>query len=116
MRTAACLPPVRSKNLFRTFMVYVANSGRPMHELLAPAAPLSEELYREEFVGMTRQPVSWDTLIETRRHLHADISSRLTSDIAAFLLSLHDAEPDFRHPARETSPRIARGSRASRGA
>ena len=44
-------------------MVYVASSGRPIHELLAPAAPLSEELYREEFVGMARQPVSWDALI-----------------------------------------------------
>ena len=82
-------------DLFRTFMVYVASSGRPMHELLAPAAPLREELYGEEFVGMTRQPVSWDALIETRRHLHADIGSRLTGDIAAFLLSLLDAEPDF---------------------
>ena len=83
-------------DLFRTFMVYVASSGRPMHELLAPAAPLREELYGEEFVGMTRQPASWDSLIETRRRLHADIGSRLTGDVAAFLLSLHDAEPDFR--------------------
>ena len=82
-------------DLFRTFMVYVASSGRPMHELLAPAAPLSEEQFGEEFVGMTRHPVSWDALIETRRRLHEDIGSRLTGDVAAFLLSLHDAEPEF---------------------
>ena len=82
-------------DLFRTFMVYVASSGRPMHELLAPAAPLREELYGEEFVGMTRQPVSWDGLIETRRRLHADIGSRLSGEVSAFLISLHDAEPDF---------------------
>ncbi len=55
-----------------------------------------EELYGDEFVGMTRQPVSLDSLIETRRHLHADIGSRLTGDVADFLLALHDAEPDFR--------------------
>ena len=83
-------------DLFRTFMVYVASSGRPMHELLAPAAPLRENQFCEEFVGMTRHPVSWDALIETRRRLHADIGSRLNGDVAAFLLSLHDAEPDFR--------------------
>ena len=83
-------------DLFRTFMVYVASSGRPMHELLAPAAPLREELYGDEFVGMTRQAVSWDALLETRRHLHADIGSRLTGSVADFLLALHDAEPDFR--------------------
>ena len=82
-------------DLFRTFMVYVASSGRPMHELLALAAPLREELYGDDFVGMTRQPVSWDALIETRRRLHADIGSWLTGDVAAFLLSLHNAEPDF---------------------
>ena len=66
-----------------------------MHELLAPAAPLREELYGKEFVGMTRHPVSWDALIETRRRLHADIGSRLTGEVADFLISLHDAEPDF---------------------
>ena len=83
-------------DLFRTFMVYVASSGRPMHELLAPAAPLREQLCGEEFEGMTRYPVSWDALIDTRRRLHADIGSRLNGDVVAFLLSLHDAEPDFR--------------------
>ena len=81
--------------LFRTFMVYVASSNRPMHELLAPAAPPGEGLYYEEFVGMTREAVSRDALTGTRRRLHADIGSRLKGDIAAFLLSLHDAEPDF---------------------
>ena len=82
-------------DLFRTFMVYVASSSRPMHELLAPTAPLSKRLYDEEFVGMTREAVSWAALVEVRRRLLADIRSRLRGDIAAFLLSLHDAEPDF---------------------
>ena len=91
----AVYPARTTADLFRTFMVYVASSGRPMHELLAPTAPLNEELYGEEFVGMTRQPVSWNALIETRRRLHADIGSRLTGDVADFLVALHDADPDF---------------------
>ena len=66
-----------------------------MHELLARSASLGEDLYDEEFVGMTREAVSLEALAETGRHLHADIRSRLQGDIAAFLLSLHDAEPDF---------------------
>ncbi len=45
---------------------------------------------------MTRQHVSLDALIDTRRRLHTDIGSRLTGDVTAFLLSLHDAEPNFR--------------------
>ena len=44
---------------------------------------------------MTREAVSWAALVEVRRRLLADIRSRLRGDIAAFLLSLHDAEPDF---------------------
>ena len=84
-----------TSDLFHAFMVYVASSGRPMHELLAPAAEFNEALYDEAFVGMTRETVTVDSLIETRARLHADISKRLTGKIAAFLLSLHDAEPDF---------------------
>lgn len=34
-------------------------------------------------------------LTQTRQQLHADIRQRLTGDIAAFLLALHDAEPNF---------------------
>ena len=81
--------------LFRVFMAYVASSGRPMHELLAPATPQRDESYDKEFSGMTRDSVTKESLDETRIRLHSDIRRRLTGDIAAFLLSLHDAEPDF---------------------
>ena len=82
-------------DLFRVFMVYVASSGRPMHELLAPSTPLRKDLYAAEFSGMTREAVPADALVGTRRRLHADIRSRLKGNIANFLLSLHDAHPDF---------------------
>lgn len=81
--------------LFRVFMVYMASSGRPMHELLAPTAPLDEALYNDEFIGMTRETISLEELVEARARLHGDIRKRLTGDIAAFLLSLHDTIPDF---------------------
>ena len=84
-----------TEDLFRVFMVYVASSGRPMHELLAPPTPLTGDLYDEEFIGMTREAVSLDALADTAQTLHADIRSRLHGDVADFLLSLHDAAPDF---------------------
>ena len=84
-----------SDDLFRVFMVYVAGSKRPMHELLAPATPFDEALYNDEFVGMTREAVTKEELLETGNRLHTDIRTRLTGDIAAFLLSLHDGAPDF---------------------
>ncbi|MXY68001.1 MAG: nucleotidyl transferase AbiEii/AbiGii toxin family protein [Acidobacteriia bacterium] len=82
-------------DLFRVLMVYVASSGRPMHELLAPSTPLREDLFRAEFLGMTQEAVPADALVGARRRLHADIRSRLKGEVANFLLSLHDADPDF---------------------
>ena len=82
-------------DLFRVFMVYVASSGRPMHELLGSETPPPADLFDAEFAGITRDTVTKEMLYETRMRLHADIRERLTGDIARFLLSLHDAEPDF---------------------
>jgi len=84
-----------SNDLFRIFLVYVAASGRPMHELLAPVLAPIEALYTDEFVGLARKLPGLSALEETRRHLFEDIRNRLTGDTAIFLLSLHDAEPDF---------------------
>ncbi|MCY4295600.1 MAG: nucleotidyl transferase AbiEii/AbiGii toxin family protein [Gammaproteobacteria bacterium] len=82
-------------DLFRTFLVYVASSSRPMHELLAPDSSNWGERFQTEFAGMARNPVSMEALIQTELRLHMDIHARLTGGVAEFLLSLHDAQPDF---------------------
>ena len=84
-----------SDNLFLTFMVYVASSPRPMHELLAPPAADLDRLYDSEFAGMTHEPIGKEDLRAVEDTLQADIRRRLTGDTAAFLLSLHDGAPDF---------------------
>ncbi len=84
-----------TEELFRAFLVYVASSRRPLHELLAPNDRFEDALYQSEFAGMTLEPVAKETLVETQARLQEDIGMRLTGDVAAFLLSLHDAEPDF---------------------
>jgi hypothetical protein len=81
--------------LFRTFLVYVASSPRPPHELLRPTRAPLEELFTKEFEGMTRNAVSLDDLTSARERLIADIATRLDESVQRFLLSLHDAEPDF---------------------
>src|SRR3546814_12587595 len=43
--------------LFRTFLVYVASSPRPAHELLRPTRSSLDEPYAREFIGMTTIPV-----------------------------------------------------------
>ena len=81
--------------LFRVFLTYLAGSRRPLHELLAPACRMDEAIFDAEFKGMARNPVPFSELVDTHVRLTGDIQARLTGDIAAFLLSLHDAEPDF---------------------
>lgn len=82
-------------DLFRVFLVYVCASGRPPHELLAPPAIPIEELYTEEFVGMTREEIALSDLETARTRLITDVRRRLTDNTAAFLMSLHNAEPNF---------------------
>jgi predicted nucleotidyltransferase component of viral defense system len=81
--------------LFRTFLVYVASSGRPPHELLNPTLAPLDGPYAAEFEGMTNVAVPLAELVEARTRLIADIKGRLDEPARRFLLSLHDAEADF---------------------
>ena len=84
-----------TKKLFRAFMIYTASSNRPMHELLAPRQELTESLLENEFTGMARDDIGWADLEATRQQLHADVREGLSDDFAKFLVSVHNAEPDF---------------------
>lgn len=81
--------------LFRTFLIYVASSGRPPHELVRPSLAVLEEAFVKEFEGMTTQPVSLDELKAAREKMTADLLARLDDNAMRFLLPLHDGEPDF---------------------
>lgn len=84
-----------TKDLFRTFLIYIACSSRPAHELLNPGLIDLDQPYAKEFEGMTKAHVNLDDLLETRERLVADIRSRLDEKARTFLLSLHEGTPDF---------------------
>lgn len=81
--------------LFRTFLVYVASSGRPPHELLQPNRADVAHVFNQEFDGMTIEKVSVDELLDIRELFLIDIQARLDQKAQTFLLSVHDGEPDF---------------------
>ncbi|RWX81468.1 nucleotidyl transferase AbiEii/AbiGii toxin family protein [Neorhizobium lilium] len=81
--------------LFRTFLIYVASSGRPPHELIRPSLSELEEAFVKEFEGMTIEPVSLIELKNARARLTDDLRARLDEKAMRFLLTLHDTEPDF---------------------
>ncbi|MGE0282579.1 MAG: nucleotidyl transferase AbiEii/AbiGii toxin family protein [Rhizobiaceae bacterium] len=81
--------------LFRTFLIYVASSGRPPHELVRPSLAPLDEVFVKEFEGMTLEPISLDDLKAARSRMTADLLARLDDKAMRFLLTLHDGEPDF---------------------
>lgn len=81
--------------LFRTFLIYVASSPRPVQELIKPSLSPLEGPFTQEFVGMTSIPVTVEELAETRERLLVDINVRLDEKIQKFLIGLHDGAPDF---------------------
>lgn len=81
--------------LFRTFLVYVASSGRPPHELVRPSLSKLDNAFVKEFEGMTVEPIALKELEDARVRLTEDLLARVDNNAMRFLLSLHDVEPDF---------------------
>ncbi|MHA7857830.1 MAG: nucleotidyl transferase AbiEii/AbiGii toxin family protein [Henriciella sp.] len=84
-----------TEDLFRAFLVYVASSSRPPHELLNPNLIPLANVFEAEFSGMTVDTVSVAELEHVRVRLIADIQSRLIGNAAQFLRTLVEDEPDF---------------------
>lgn len=81
--------------LFRAFLIYIACSSRPTHELLAPNEKDIAPEFAKEFAGMTAAPVALEELTGARSKLIADIQSRLKGPAAEFLMTLQAGAPDF---------------------
>lgn len=81
----------------QAFIVYIASNSRPIHELLNPKPTLQDtrKVFEESFLGMTRLPVSYEQLIETRYQLIEIILQSLTTNERKFLLSIKEGNPDW---------------------
>jgi hypothetical protein len=79
----------------RAFVVYLASHNRPIHELLAPVCRDLRMDYEHSFVGMTVEPVSLESLLQTRERLIVTVQKELDDTERNFLLSLIQGEPDW---------------------
>ena len=84
-----------SPEIRRAFVVYLAEHGRPMSELLAPTLRDIERLYREQFIGMTRLKVLLADLVRVQRTLANTLVRALDDDEKEFLLSMKRGEPEW---------------------
>ena len=84
----------------QAFIVYLASSPRPMHELLNPERKLDliefERLFSAEFVGMTdNASITHIELIDIRDRLLKKLLDDLTHEERKFLLSIKSGIPDW---------------------
>ena len=96
--------------LLDCLVVYLAGHNRPTHEVLGSHDKVLDQVYAEQFVGMTEvEPPPLVLLLEARARLRNDIYAQLTSAHRHFLLGLSRAEPDWSlltHPAVQQLPAL----------
>ncbi len=79
----------------RAFVVYLASSNRPVHEVLFPPLRDIQHDYEHNFQGMTVEPVPFDALISARERMVREIQQGLDDSERRFLLSLVAGTPEW---------------------
>ncbi len=81
-----------SEEIKKAFLVYLASHNRPMHELLKPNRLVLTHVYKEEFLGMSIQEMSYESLIAAREDLIRTLNKSLTQEDKDFLLGIKKGE------------------------
>ncbi|MBK6745394.1 nucleotidyl transferase AbiEii/AbiGii toxin family protein [Ottowia sp.] len=79
----------------RAFVVYLASSNRPIHEVLFTSPRDIRHDYEHNFQGMTAEPVPLEALLAARERLVQEIQRGLDEDERRFLLSLVADTPEW---------------------
>lgn len=79
----------------RAFVVYLASSNRPVHEVLFPPLRDIQYDYEHNFQGMTAEPVPLDALLAARERLVRELQQGLDENERRFLLSLVAGTPEW---------------------
>ena len=77
------------------FVTYLAGHNRPIHEVLFAAPKDIVQEYQSTFVGMTREPVTLETLLQARARLFGELPNRISDKHKTFLVGLARAAPDW---------------------
>jgi len=77
------------------FLVYLLSHNRTMAELLAPTRKDIVGLYNGEFAGMAVEPISLESLYETRQEMIATVQRSLTEQDRQFLMAVKRGDADW---------------------
>lgn len=77
------------------FVAYLAGHNRPLHEVVFAPVKNLETAFQNEFQGMTREPISLQTLEATQTALLEEFPARLNPEHREFLHGLAAGDPDW---------------------
>jgi predicted nucleotidyltransferase component of viral defense system len=81
--------------LRKAFIVYLLSHDRPMAEVLSSQQKNIDQEFERGFVGMSREMVTLDVLVATRKALVSEILGNMPDNHRSFLLSFERGEPDW---------------------
>jgi len=84
-----------SREIFEAFLVYLITSSRPIAEMLRPNLKDISEPFERHFLGMTKDPIAFETLLNARSALLSNIRNLMTESDKKFLLSVKRGEPEW---------------------
>ncbi len=84
-----------TRELAKTFIVYLISHHRPIAELLTPSKKDISGIFETEFETMTRVPVTLEELVEIQENLSQMVRDSLNEQDRRFLLSFKAREPDW---------------------
>jgi hypothetical protein len=88
-----------NERLFQAFLIYLISHDRPIVEVLFPPRKPLEQLYADQFVGLTAESVSLVELASVREKMIAALHARIDGRTKEFLLSFKRGSPDWKlHP------------------
>jgi Nucleotidyl transferase AbiEii toxin, Type IV TA system len=84
-----------TRDIFNAFLFYLISHNRPIAEVLNPSLLDIRSLYEQDFVGMTKENIAIENLLNARDHLISSIQSFFTARDKDFLLSFKKGEPNW---------------------
>ena len=84
-----------SSTLRTAFVVYLISHNRPARELLAPRRRDFKAEFHNHFVGMTKAPVTFEALVETREKLVEEAVTRMPEHHKRFLIDFERGSCDW---------------------
>lgn len=77
------------------FVVYLAAHSKPIAEMLSPRPKDIEQIFTQQFVGMTAESIELEQLLSVRERLFKWVGLALTTEERDFLLSIKRGQPDW---------------------